>query len=98
MVRFLRSTGNMILDRSPEGLIGALLIALVLALMVSGLYALLHRRVSDNTVLLTCLVLAANVVGMTIAGGYIYSTRSRRDRSGGGQPQLDGAYGPRPAF
>lgn len=94
MDRYLESTVNMILDRSPEGLIGAILIALVLSLVVAGLYTLLHRRVSDASVLLTCLVLAANVAAMTIAGGYIQFARKGAGRSGGGPAFRDGRFLP----
>lgn len=83
MDRYVQSTVNVIVDRSVEGLIAAVLIALVLALVVSGVYALLRQRVSDPSVLLTCLVLAANVVAMTVAGGYLNQIRSRSGSPGG---------------
>ncbi len=77
MDRYMKSVYDVILDRSPEGLIGAILIALVLSLVVAGVFALLRTRVSDASVLLTCLVLTANVLAMTLAAGYVQFASSR---------------------
>jgi hypothetical protein len=82
MERYLQSIFNVVVDRSAESLIGAVLIALVLALVVAGVYALLHRKVSDPTVLLTCLVMAANVAAMMVAGGYVRTASMRMGRPG----------------
>ncbi|WP_406695084.1 hypothetical protein V5E97_29010 [Singulisphaera sp. Ch08] len=62
---------DVILDRSPEELIGGVLLALVLALGLSGLFHLIRRKVSDTSTLIICLALSSNLVAMTVAGAYI---------------------------
>jgi len=67
----ITSIVDVVLDRSPEELIGCVLTALVLALGLSGLFLLLRRKVSDTSTLIICLALGSNLIAMTVAGAYI---------------------------
>ncbi|AGA27558.1 hypothetical protein [Singulisphaera acidiphila] len=62
---------DVILDRSPEELIGGVLMALVLALGLSGLFHLIRRKVSDTSTLIVCLALSSNLVAMTVGGAFV---------------------------
>ncbi|SIO58720.1 hypothetical protein SAMN05444166_5786 [Singulisphaera sp. GP187] len=64
---------DVILDRTPEELIGGVFMALVLALGLSGLFHLIRRKVSDTSTLIICLALGSNLVAMTVAGAFIRS-------------------------
>jgi hypothetical protein len=71
MQRYVNSTIDVILDRTADELIGGVLVALLLSLALAGAFALLRRKISDATTLITCLALAANLAGMTLAAGFV---------------------------
>ncbi len=71
MIQFLDSVANAVLCRSPHEWIGALLIALTIALAMTALYTLAYRRFRDRSVLIITLILVANVASMTLAAGYL---------------------------
>lgn len=77
MNEFLGSTTNVIVDRTPDELIGAVLLAVIVALVVTGLYRVGRRKTKsdDNAVLITSLVLFANLVTMALAAGYVIHVR-----------------------
>jgi hypothetical protein len=75
MQRYVDSITDVVLDRSADELIGAILVALMLALALAGAFALFRRRITDATTLITCLALAMNLVAMTVAAGFIRSSR-----------------------
>ena len=60
-------------DLSPEALIGALLLALVIALTTAGTYRCLTGRPPAGLLLLVCLVLVANLASILTAVGYVQS-------------------------
>jgi hypothetical protein len=70
-MRFLQSISDAILNRSPDELIGALLIAAVVAMVVAGLYALGRRKSSPSPTFVGGLCLAAGASCMALAAGYI---------------------------
>jgi hypothetical protein len=70
-MRFLESISAAILNRTPEELIGALLIAGAVASVVAGLYALCSRKSSPSPSLVGGLSLAAGASCMALAAGYI---------------------------
>jgi len=70
-MRFLESTSDAILNRSPQELIGALLIAAAVAIVVAGLYALGLRKSSPSPSFVGGLGLTAGAVCMALAAGYI---------------------------
>jgi hypothetical protein len=89
MIETLRSTLDAFIDRSPGDLIGAVMIALTLALAMTGLYALLRRRkpTSEPLTGLIVLMLVANVASMALAGGYLTKTwKAERGVPGGEKP------------
>lgn len=71
MGRYASSVVNLLIDRKPDELIGAILLALILSLLLSGVYSVWRRKASDPTLLLTCLALVVNLVGMILAGGLV---------------------------
>ncbi len=79
MKMLLHSLEEMILDRSAEELIGALLIAFVLAGAGSGIYCLSRRRVSDQFTLMVGLMCAANVIAMAMAASFMAKTLSTEE-------------------
>jgi hypothetical protein len=70
-MRFLESLSDAMLNRSPEELIGALLIAGAVASVVAGLYALGRRKSSPSPSFVGGLSLAARASSMALAAGYI---------------------------
>jgi hypothetical protein len=73
-MRFLESVFGALVDRSSDELIGALLIAAVVAGVMAGVYALGLRRASNTPVFVGGLVLASEVLCMTLTIGYIEYT------------------------
>lgn len=72
MLSFFTSVQNMVIDRSTDELIGALMVALGLSLTMTGIYALGRRKVSDASVLMSVLMLLANAASMALAAGYVF--------------------------
>lgn len=70
-MRFLESLSDAVLDRSPEELIGALLIAATAAVVTAGLYALRRGKSNPSPTFVGGLSLAAGVSCMVLAAGYI---------------------------
>jgi hypothetical protein len=66
-----------ILQRTSHELVGAFLIAVTGALIAGGLFALLRRRVSDSTTLVTSLSLLVGIGCMAVVVGYIRSEGMR---------------------
>lgn len=81
---------DVIVDRSPEELIGGVLIALVFALGLSGLFHLLRHKVSDTSTLIICLALSSNLVAMTAGAAFI------RYKFTGGRAQGSRSRSPEP--
>jgi len=75
MNRFLGSVVDVVVDRTPEQLIAAILIALVLSLGMATAFALLRQKMTDTTMLLTCLAMVVNIAGMTVAAGFVHSMK-----------------------
>src|SRR3954447_13250452 len=84
MQRYVNSTIDVMLDRSADELIGGILVALLLSLAVAGAFALLRRKISDATTLITCLALAANLAGMALAAGFVVGAVRQGMRSNRG--------------
>ncbi len=78
-MEYLNSVGDAVVDRSLQELIGAIMVALALALATAGLYALGRRKVSDSAMLVTCLTIVSSVASMALAAGYL-TERERRQR------------------
>lgn len=72
MKDFLYAAGNGIVDLTPQVLIGAVLVALILALATATLYQALFKKVSrDNPTAMAWMILVANVLSMIVAVGYM---------------------------
>jgi hypothetical protein len=70
MSDFLHSTADFLVERSPAEWIGGVFAALVLALVLSGAYALFRRKMVDATMPLVALSLVVNLAAMVLAAGY----------------------------
>jgi hypothetical protein len=70
------STINMLLDVGLEPLVGALVMAVLIATLTAGAYFWLRRGKSDVTAILVALIVVANLACMVTGAGYIAS-RSR---------------------
>jgi hypothetical protein len=79
MNHFFQSLANVVLDRSADELIGAVLIALCLSLAFAGIDFLARRKNRDGRTLLIGLMIGANLSSMAIAAGYL--THIRRSRA-----------------
>ena len=77
-MEYLKSVGDALVDRSVPELIGAIMVALALALVVAGLYTLGRRKVTDSTMLVTCLTIVASIASMALTGGYFSHLERRR--------------------
>jgi hypothetical protein len=58
----------------PDAFIGALLLALVIAVATAGTYRWLTGHKPDALMLLVCLVLVANLASTLVAVGFVQST------------------------
>jgi hypothetical protein len=77
-MRFIDSIPDAILDRSPEELIGALLIAGAIAIVAAGLYALNRRKSIPSPSIVGALSLAAGASCTALAAGYIEHAETNR--------------------
>ena len=75
MREYLQSMTDVLIDRSIEELVGAMMIALVLALVLAGFYALARRKMNDSPMLMIGLLLFASIMSMALAAGYIANDR-----------------------
>src|SRR3954452_13392605 len=89
---FLETVKNALIERAPEELIGAVLIALYLALIPAGIAAWRRRKAPDSPVVLGGLVFPCLLAAMILGLGYGYYTRAIR-RVG----PNDGHFRPSPA-
>jgi hypothetical protein len=98
MIETLRFTLDAFLDRSPGDLIGAVMIALVLALAMTGLYALMRWRKPTGEPLtgLIALMLVANVASMALAAGYLTKGWKAEGNASGGTKATTTAWWPPP--
>ena len=99
-MKWMRSIYDVVLDRSTEEILGAIAISVALSIAVSGLFALLRRKVEDRVLLVIVLLLVVSVTSMGLGAGYIGLARDRRLHPGGGNnpegyPGIP--YGRRPA-
>ncbi len=77
MADYFASMGNAVVDRSPDELIGAIVIALALALAMAGLYSMGRRKVTENLMPMVVLMIVANLVSMTVGAGYLAHARKK---------------------
>jgi hypothetical protein len=75
---YLTSLGNTIVDRSPDELIGAVMIALATSLAMAGLYMIGRRKLTDNLMPIIVLMIVGNLVSMALAAGYVVRARRLR--------------------
>ena len=77
MADYFASMVNAVVDRSPDELIGAILIALALSLAMAGLYYTGRRKVSENLMPMVVLMIVANLASMTFGAGYLARARKQ---------------------
>ncbi len=69
------SLGNAVVDRSPDELIGAVIVALGLALAMAGLYQVGRRNFRENMMPMIALMIVANLLSMAVGAGYLAHVR-----------------------
>jgi len=74
-MKYFSAISDAVLDRSANELIGAVLLAVVVALIIAGLHALCWRKVSEQATLVGGLTIFANIVCMVVAVGYVEALR-----------------------
>jgi hypothetical protein len=70
-MRFLESISDAMISRSPDELVGAVLVAAAVAIVVAALYALGRRKSSPSPTFVGGLCFAAGASCMVLAAGYI---------------------------
>ena len=104
MADFFVSLGNVIVDRSPDELIGAVIIALALSLAMAGVYCIGRRNIRENVMPMIVLMLVANLISMAVGAGYLahvrkkVAGRSLHAPAIGSVDGIGGRYGRRPSF
>lgn len=88
MINMAHSAYNALLDLSADVLLGALLLAAILAMTVAGLFALLRQRTADAPGLVGGMVLVACTLSMTLALGYSHE----RHQAGPNDPPLPPSF------
>lgn len=79
MKTYWESLQDVLIDRSAPELVGALALALLVALAVTGLYQLAIRKIRDSVMLMTGLMLVGCAISMALAAGFVeHSRRMRR--------------------
>jgi hypothetical protein len=77
---FLRSVVDAVLDRTPQELIEAVLVAVAVAFLMAGLYELGRRRSLHSPTFVGSLAFASGVLGMLLAAGYLTHVGPPRGR------------------
>jgi hypothetical protein len=77
VTEYLNLLGNAIVDRSPEELIGAVGVALIISLAMAGLYFIGRRKITDNLLPMIVLMMVANLVSMAVGAGYFRLAHKR---------------------
>ncbi len=83
---FLRTVVDAVLDRSPEELIGAMIFAIAVAIVMSGLYKLGRHKAIHAPTLVGVLVFAGGILCMALAAGYIERSEAAGMPRPGTQP------------
>lgn len=78
MYDFFDSLTNVIVDRSADELIAAVMVALGLSLAFAGLDFLARRKAHEGRMLMIGLMIGANLCSMAIAAGYLVHLRRSR--------------------
>jgi hypothetical protein len=72
---YLDSMGNVVVDRSADELIAAVVAALAVALAMAGVYWIGRRKTSENLMPFIVLMIVANLVSMALGAGYMLHAR-----------------------
>jgi hypothetical protein len=75
VAQFLYSMGNAVVDRPPDELIGAVIIALALSLAMAGVYRIRRNKMSYALMPMIVLAIVANLLSMAVAAGYMLHLR-----------------------
>jgi hypothetical protein len=94
MTGYFHAVLEIVADRSPDELVGALLVALVVSLVMTGLYGLVRKKVNDPLILMCSLMIVVSVASMATSAGYL---RHAAQRKRGNVPP-GAAYQPVPAY
>jgi hypothetical protein len=78
MYDFFSSLTNVVVDRSADELIGAVIVALGISLFFAGLDFLGRRKVRDTRMPMIVVMIGANLASMAFAAGYLVHLRRSR--------------------
>jgi hypothetical protein len=85
---FFDALANVILDRSADELIGAVIVALGFSLAFTGLDFISRRKVRENRLPMIVAMIGANLASMAFAAGYIVYHRKARVASASERNQM----------
>jgi hypothetical protein len=88
MHEFFEALANVILDRSADELIGAVIVALGLSFAFAGLDFIARRKVRENRMPMIMVMIGANLASMAFAAGYIVYHRKARVASAAERNQM----------
>jgi len=88
MQDFLKALGNVIVDRTADELIGAVMFALGLSLAFAGLDFISRRKARENRLPMIVVMIGANLASMAFAAGYIVYHRKARGVSAAERNQM----------
>jgi hypothetical protein len=77
MADVLASLANVFVDRSADELIAAVMIAVILALAMAGIYWIGRRKFSDVLMPMIVLMIVGNTLAMAVSAGYLMRARRR---------------------
>jgi hypothetical protein len=75
---FINALGNVIVDRTADELIGAVIVALGLSLAFAGLDFISRRKARENRLPMIVVMIGANLASMAFAAGYLAYHRKAR--------------------
>ena len=79
-MNWVHSIYDVVLDRSPEELLGAIGVAVALSMLFAGVFALLRRKVEDRVLLVIALMIVASVASMGLGAGYVTAGKKHGPR------------------
>jgi hypothetical protein len=81
VAEFFQTTGNVLLDRSPDEMIAAVIVALAFSLVMAGLVAFRRKSIRENLMPIVVVMLVANLASMAVAAGYVAFARKNSTRT-----------------
>jgi hypothetical protein len=81
VAKFFSALANAVVDRSPDELITAVIVALALSLAMAGLYRIGRKSFRENLMPLVGLMIVANLASMAVGAGYLASISKKTPKA-----------------